>query len=136
MFTNHRVLVVDDYPDAAEMVCTLLTVLGYDCRGASNGADALALARTFEPDIGIIDIGLPDMTGYDLARELRRVLPGRPLYLTALTGWGTNADRLQSYEAGFDDHLVKPADSTKLREVLHRAELSYRDSAVDPQARA
>jgi CheY-like chemotaxis protein len=64
--TKHRVLIVDDYPDAAETACTLLSLLGHDCQFATCGKDALALAPRFDPDVAILDIGLPDVSGFDL----------------------------------------------------------------------
>jgi CheY-like chemotaxis protein len=118
----HRVLIVDDYPDAADIACTLLSLLGHECVAASTGQDALEIAAQFEPDIALLDIGLPDLSGYDLARALRQRSGARPLYLAAITGWGTAADRARALEAGFDDHVTKPADSQKLREILRRAE--------------
>jgi CheY-like chemotaxis protein len=120
--TKHRVLIVDDYPDAAEIACTLLTLLGHDCRTARCGRDAIEEAKRFEPDIALLDIGLPDINGYELAHLLREALPGRNLYLAAITGWGAAADLARAYAAGFNLHLLKPADLAKLRDVLHRAE--------------
>lgn len=119
---KHRVLIVDDYPDAAEIACTLLSLEGHDCRSASSGGDAIAEAREFAPDIAILDIGLPDLSGYEVARVLRELAGERPLYIAAITGWGQPADRARAFAAGFDHHVVKPADRTKLREILDRAE--------------
>lgn len=119
---KHRVLIVDDYPDAAEIACTLLSLLGHDCRAASCGKDALAEAVVFIPDVALLDIGLPDMNGYDLARSLRALLAGRSLYIAAVTGWGQAKDRAHAFEAGFDQHVLKPADVGKLQDILRRAE--------------
>ncbi len=118
---KHRVLIVDDYPDAAEITSLLLHILGHDCRAVSCGRDALVEAAQFRPNIALLDLCLPDLSGYELARELRRIVPG-PLYLAAITGWGNEADRQRAYAAGFDQHVLKPADTMKLREVLERAE--------------
>lgn len=119
---KHRVLIVDDYPDAAEIACMLLGMLGHECRAAANGKDALDVASRFEPDIVLLDLGLPDVSGYEVARELRRMRGGQPLYLAAITGWGTDEDRARAIEAGFDQHVLKPADYAKLRDVIVRAE--------------
>lgn len=119
--TAHRVLIVDDYPDAADITCALLSMLGHTCRSASNGKDAIAAAREFHPDIAILDIGLPDISGYEVATALRKSAE-RPLYLAALTGWGQPADRVRALEAGFDHHVLKPADTEKLRAIIHLAE--------------
>lgn len=117
-----RVLIVDDYPDAAETACMLLSMLGYECRCATTGKDALLEAARFEPDVMILDIGLPDLSGFALARELRRRFAGRPLYLAAVTGWGQPADRTKALAAGFDLHVLKPADERKLRRIMELAE--------------
>jgi CheY-like chemotaxis protein len=121
-----RVLVVDDYPDAAESACMLLGLLGHDCRAATCGVDALAEAARFEPDIAILDIGLPDLSGFELARELRNRAAGRPLYLAAVTGWGQPEDRIRAFTAGFNHHVLKPADHDKLKTILELAERERR----------
>jgi two-component system, OmpR family, response regulator len=115
-----RVLVVDDYPDAAEIACLLLESLGHECRAATTGAGALAEAERFDPQIVILDIGLPDISGYDVARELRRRC-GAGIYLAAVTGWGQPADRVRAFAAGFDLHVLKPADGMKLRGIISAA---------------
>lgn len=118
---SHRVLIVDDYPDAAEVTCALLSLLGHTCRSALCGKDALVTAREFHPDIAILDIGLPDISGYEVAAALRQTTD-RPLYLAALTGWGQPEDRVRALEAGFDHHILKPADSETLRAIIRLAE--------------
>lgn len=120
--TKHRVLVVDDYPDSAETTCTLLSLLGHDCRYAVCGKDALTQAAQFEPDVVILDIGLPDVSGFDLARQIRAQLAGKPLYLAAVTGWGQAEDRVRAFDAGFDQHFVKPADRTTLAAIMELAD--------------
>jgi CheY-like chemotaxis protein len=120
--TSYRILVVDDYPSTAAITCTLLGILGHETCAACTGREALDRAAEFSPDIAILDIGLPDISGYDVARELRNVFAGRPLYIAAITGWGQPHDRARAYAAGFDQHLLKPVDATKLRELLRRAE--------------
>ena len=116
-----RVLVVDDYPDAAETACTLLSMLGHECRFATTGQAALIEAAQFQPDVAILDIGLPDVSGFVLARELRKQFAGRPLYLAAVTGWGQPEDCAKAFAAGFDHHVLKPADQRKLTNILELA---------------
>jgi CheY-like chemotaxis protein len=116
-----RVLVVDDYPDSAEIASMLLTLYGHECRTAVNGLDALAQAAEFQPDIVILDIGLPDISGYEVARTLRARAGSRPLYLAAVTGWGQPEDRVRAFAAGFDQHVLKPADAAKIRGILQLA---------------
>jgi two-component system CheB/CheR fusion protein len=113
-----RVLVVDDYPDSAEISAMLLTLLGYDCRVAINGQDALDQVDAFDPDIVILDIGLPDISGYEVAQRLRAQNRPRPLFLAAVTGWGQPEDRVRALAAGFDIHVLKPTDSAKIRNIL------------------
>lgn len=118
---RHRVLIVDDYPDAAEATCMLFTRLGHQCRCAINGEHALDEARAFLPDIVILDIGLPDLSGYEVARTLRQ-RQGSAVYLAALTGWGQPEDRRHAIDAGFDQHIVKPATAQVLCELIAAAE--------------
>jgi two-component system CheB/CheR fusion protein len=110
-----RILVVDDHEDAAESLATLLRLLGHEVRVAADASEALDVVSAFQPDVALLDIGLPGMDGYELARRLRR-LPGLDrILLLALTGYGLDADRRRSQEAGFDGHLVKPVDLDALR---------------------
>lgn len=113
--SGQRVLVVDDNVDAAEMLAELLRASGYTTSIAHDGPVALELARTFRPDIALIDIGLPVMDGYELARRLRGMLDRARLI--AVTGYGQQGDRDRSHDAGFDAHLVKPVSL----DVLHAA---------------
>jgi CheY-like chemotaxis protein len=116
-----RVLVVDDYPDSAEAASLLLTLHGYECRTATTGQEALDQAAEFDPDIVILDIGLPDITGYEVARTLRARAGPRSLYLAAVTGWGQPEDRAKAFAAGFDYHITKPADLQKLSLIVRLA---------------
>ena len=116
-----RVLVVDDYPDSAETASMLLMLYGHECRTATTGKSALDQAAAFDPDIVILDIGLPDMSGYEVARALRARPGGNWLYLAAVTGWGQPQDREQAFAAGFDQHVVKPTNSAKVLEILRLA---------------
>ncbi len=115
-----RILVVDDNEDAAELLATSLQLSGHVTQVALNGPDALRAALAFAPDVGLLDIGLPVMDGYELAERLRQQVRGRPLRLVAITGYGQEADRQRSRAAGFDDHLVKPIDMASLAARLKR----------------
>jgi PAS domain S-box-containing protein len=107
---GRRILVVDDNLDAAESLATLLAIHGHETRMAHDGAGAVEEARTFRPDVVFLDIGMPAIDGHETARRIRREPWGQDMVLVALTGWGQTEDRRRSKEAGFDHHLVKPAD--------------------------
>jgi CheY-like chemotaxis protein len=113
-----RILVVDDNRDAAQLIGTLLASAGHEVRVAHTPSLALAAAVTFQPEVAILDIGLPVMNGYELARELRQRLGDHAPLLIALTGYGQDADRRKSEQAGFSAHLVKPVDSDALLALL------------------
>ena len=115
-----RVLVVDDNADSADSLARLLALDGYDVRVANGGMEALHEAASFRPDVVLLDIGLPMMNGYDVARRIRTEPWGTDMRLVALTGWGQDEDRRRSKEAGFDDHVVKPVDPVALRALLRR----------------
>ena len=87
-----------------------LQILGHEVRTASNGAEALATAAAFRPDLAILDIGMPELDGYEVARRIRKSAWGHEMRLVALTGWGQRRDVDRSTAAGFDDHMTKPAD--------------------------
>ncbi|PIL45123.1 hypothetical protein CR105_11720 [Massilia eurypsychrophila] len=110
-----RVLVVDDNADAAESLAALLTILGHQPRVARDGHEGLAMAREFGPDLVFLDIGLPGMSGHQVAREIRATPALAQVALVALTGWGASADLLQAEDAGFDQHLTKPVTLEVLR---------------------
>ncbi len=107
-----RVLVVDDNQDAAELLATAVEAMGHEARIAHDGASALEVAATFEPHVAILDIGLPVMDGYELARRLRA--RGSLPRLIALTGYGQERDKQESASAGFELHIVKPVDLQQL----------------------
>ncbi len=130
--TRLRVLVVDDYPDAAETACMLLSLLGHDCRFATTGRDALVEAARFDPDVAILDIGLPDLSGFEVARELRRRQRDKPVYLAAVTGWGQPEDRVKAFAAGFNHHVLKPADRHKLMAIMVLADHERSAVTSDP----
>jgi PAS domain S-box-containing protein len=113
-----RVLVVDDNVDAATTLEVLLRSLGHETRVAHDGLRALEIAREFRPEVILLDIGMPGMDGYEVARRLRAMNHGQTFRIVAITGWGQEADRTRSREAGFDVHLVKPVDLGVLARVL------------------
>ena len=109
-----RVLIVDDNADAADTLALLLRQMGHQVHVAREGRTALAISRRVRPDIVLLDIAMPDMSGYDVAREMRLFL-GAGVRIVALTGYGQDEDRRRSLEAGFDQHLVKPLDPAFLK---------------------
>ncbi len=113
-----RVLVVDDNVDAARTLSLIINVLGAEVRVANDGQRAIEAAAEFLPDLILMDIGMPIMNGYDAARRIRQESWGKTITLVALTGWGQEEDRARTKEAGFDHHLVKPADPAGIRKLL------------------
>jgi PAS domain S-box-containing protein len=113
-----RILVVDDNADAAEMLLMALELFGCEVRAAHSASAALAMAQEFAPEVALLDIGLPDLNGYELARRLRATVAGQNMRLIAATGWGQEKDRQRALDAGFDHHLTKPIDFERLRSVL------------------
>ncbi|CAN5760640.1 hypothetical protein BH20PSE1_BH20PSE1_04300 [soil metagenome] len=110
-----RILVVEDNLDAAESLATLIELMGHDVRSVHDGASALETAAAFRPDVVLLDIGLPDINGYEVAPRLRQQPGLGRIALAALTGWGQEEDRLRARTAGFDHHFVKPIDVDGLR---------------------
>jgi PAS domain S-box-containing protein len=115
-----RILVVDDNIDAATTLDVLLRSLGHETRVAHDGMTALEIAREFRPQVILLDIGMPGLDGYEVARRLRAMNNGQTFRIVAITGWGQDADRKRSKEAGFDLHLVKPVDPNVLVSVLEQ----------------
>jgi CheY-like chemotaxis protein len=113
-----RILVVEDNDDTARSLKTALELIGYEVAIAHDGPVALTVARAFQPDAALLDIGLPVMDGYELARRLRALATERNLPVVAVTAYGADAYRQKSAEAGFSEHLVKPADLAQLERVL------------------
>jgi signal transduction histidine kinase len=116
--TQRRILVADDNNDALESLATLLQLSGHEVYTAPNGAVALESAEQHRPEVALLDIGMPKLDGYEVARRIRAQPWGQRITLVALTGWGQDSDRRRSQEAGFDSHLVKPLDLDKLTELL------------------
>ena len=117
-----RVLVVDDNADVAEGLMMLLELLGHRVRVAHDGLAALEAARTSAPDLMLVDIGLPGMDGYEVARSVRQDSRLKGVVLVALTGYGRDEDKRKAIEAGFDDHLVKPLTVETFQKLLGRLE--------------
>ncbi len=117
-----RILVVDDNCDSANSLAQLLNMSGHQTEVAHDGPAAIEAAGRFQPDIVLLDIGLPGLSGYDVCRAIRREAWGRRAVLVALTGWGQQEDRQKTHEAGFDRHFVKPVDYDALMNVLFDGE--------------
>jgi CheY-like chemotaxis protein/two-component sensor histidine kinase len=118
---SRRILVVDDNRDAAETLAALLKALGAQVSIAHSGQAALETLSVFNPDAVLLDIGMPEMDGYEVCRRIRSLEAHRDALLIALTGWGQERDFRRSRQAGFDHHLVKPPDIKKLCDVLNSA---------------
>jgi len=113
-----RVLIVDDNEDAANSLAMVLKLGGHETAAVYSAAEALTHAVSFRPDVVLLDIGLPGMSGYEVAQKLRE-LPGlRDVRLVAVTGYGRSDDRLRARDAGFDDHLTKPVELATLDRAL------------------
>jgi PAS domain S-box-containing protein len=123
---RRRILVVDDNVDAAESLALLLRIEGHDVRVAHDGPAALTAVEAEPPDVVFLDIGMPVMNGYQVAQSLREQPGLEHLLLVAMTGWGQEEDRRRSQEAGFDHHLVKPAEPDALRQLLARPQRATR----------
>ena len=115
---KRRILVVDDNTDAAESLAALLSINGHETRLAHDGLRAVEEAKTFKPDVVFLDIGMPELDGHETARRIRQEPWGKDMVLVALTGWGQTEDRRRSQEAGFNHHLVKPADPTVVAKLI------------------
>ncbi|HEY2417822.1 MAG TPA: ATP-binding protein [Steroidobacteraceae bacterium] len=116
--TARRVLIVDDNIDAADSLCALLTISGHTVKSVYRGADALREITQFKPDVVLLDIGLPDVDGYEVARRARLQCGAHCPTLVALSGWGQEEDKEHAREAGIDVHLTKPVDAATLTRVL------------------
>jgi CheY-like chemotaxis protein len=117
---GYRILVVDDSADSAAMLCALLEINGHTVSTSNTGKGALATAASFRPDIVFLDIGLPDMTGYEVAATLRSMPETAKAMLVALTGYGQQKDKKDAMAAGFDHHLVKPINFDALMALTSR----------------
>jgi CheY-like chemotaxis protein len=134
---SYRVLVVDDHPDTAEVLSVLFQMLGHAPRCALRGRDVLQLVRELDPHLILLDIGLPDITGYEVVRALRADPrnpeprnPGR--YIAAVTGHCRPADVSRATSVGFNQHISKPVDLGKVRDVLRRVDSHYARTIAAP----
>ena len=115
---GRRILIVDDHADGAASLEALLRMLGHEVRQARDGIEAIEVTRVFEPDVIFMDIGMPRLNGFDAARRIRELTLATRPSIVALTGWGQEADRKRSEQAGIDGHLVKPVELAALHRVL------------------
>jgi PAS domain S-box-containing protein len=117
---SRRILVADDNRDAADSLAMILELGGHEVRVAHDGRAALSVAQTFRPDAVLLDIGMPHLNGYEVARALRTEPWASEMCLIALTGWGQDSDRQRAVDAGFDHHLTKPVDTVALEALLSK----------------
>jgi PAS domain S-box-containing protein len=115
---SRKVLIADDNSDAGESLATLLRLDGHEVAVVRDGQEALAVWPQFLPEVALLDIGMPKVSGYEVARRVRQDERGRAVMLIAATGWGQSHDRAEALEAGFDHHFTKPIDTDRLRELL------------------
>jgi len=109
-----RVLVVDDNRDAADTLALSLNLLGHEVRVSYDATEVVGIAAVWRPHMMFLDVGMPKVNGFELARQIRAQDWAHDVMLVALTGWGKDEDRRQSFEAGFDHHLVKPAELSEI----------------------
>jgi CheY-like chemotaxis protein len=112
---------VDDNRDAADSLAMVLEFLGHEVHCAYGGPEAIQAAASWRPDVTLLDIGLPKLNGYEVARRLREEPWGKRMVIIALTGWGQESDKRRAYEAGCDHHLTKPVDARALEGLLAQA---------------
>jgi len=118
--SSKRILVVDDHVDGATALAMMFNFYGHETQIAYSGPDALEAAVQFKPEVVFLDIGLPGMDGYEVAKRFRTDCGVRDAFLVAMTGWGTERDRERSRAAGFDEHLTKPIEPSTFEELLTR----------------
>jgi CheY-like chemotaxis protein len=117
---TRRVLVADDNEDAGESLAMLLRLDGHEVQVVNNGTDAVALFDQMQPDAVILDIGMPGLSGYEVAGRIRERDAGRAAILIAVTGWGQQADKARAVRAGFDHHFTKPVEPDSLSALLSK----------------
>jgi DNA-binding response OmpR family regulator len=118
---HRRVLVVDDNVDAAVSLRAALQLRGHAVEMAHDAPASLCVLKTFSPEVVLLDIGLPEIDGYQLARHIRSLPDGDKLLLVAITGWGQEDDRVRAHEAGFDEHMTKPVSLQALQAAMARS---------------
>ena len=114
-----HVLVIDDDPEVRYSLERVLTSRNYKIMLAGSGEEGIEVARKEQPEVILLDIGLPKLNGYEAARRIRSGPWGRDMFIIALTGWGQNSDKRRATDAGFDQHLTKPVDVTTLENLLN-----------------
>jgi CheY-like chemotaxis protein len=115
---SERILIVDDNRDAADGLAKLVSSYGYEAKAVYSGSDALEETATFQPDMALVDIGMPGLDGYETVTQLRQRRGNVHLIVVAVTGWTRDEDKRRAYECGFDLHVGKPLNTSALREVL------------------
>lgn len=120
---KRRVLIVDDNSDAAVMLSICLTAYGHETAVAFGGAEGIKLAEAFQPQVVILDLGMPQMSGFDVAIALRRIPHLRSVYIAALTGWNDLKTRERVIAAGFNKHLTKPSNVAILLDLVEHADV-------------
>jgi CheY-like chemotaxis protein len=118
LIVSERILVVDDDRPTADMQALLIGTLGYEAKAVYSGQDAVDQIITYEPDMALIDIGMPERDGYDTVASIRRQPGGTHVILVAVTGWSRDEDKRKAYESGFDLHVTKPMREDTLRDLL------------------
>jgi CheY-like chemotaxis protein len=127
-----KIVVADDSQDGADSLAFLLRAAGHEVHVAYDGRNAIRLAEEVRPAVVLLDIGMPELSGYDVARAIRREAWGRAMRLIALTGWGQAEHRRRSLEVGFDDHLVKPVELEMLENLLQMGTTAPISGKVQP----
>ncbi len=117
---RRRVLIADDNIDAVESLQLWLEMAGHEVHTAPNGRRALAVAEELKPEVVLLDLGMPELSGFDVARQIRAAPWGRGMVLIALTGWGQEEDVKETREAGFDHHLTKPIPPDEIEALISR----------------
>ena len=121
-----RILVVDDNRDAADSLARLIKSFGHDAKAVYDGIHALEETLSFEPDMALVDIGMPGMDGYETVTELRKRRGQVHLIVVAVTAWSRDEDKQRAYESGFDLHVAKPMSAEKLKELLQLLDPEHR----------
>jgi two-component system CheB/CheR fusion protein len=124
-----KIVVIEDNQDSRDMLCEILGIAGYECHTAATGISGLALIDEVNPGVAIVDIGLPGIDGYEIARQLRAKPEHAGMWLIALTGYGQTADRATSRAAGFDEHFVKPVQTD---DILRRLGEMHGPRSIEP----
>jgi CheY-like chemotaxis protein len=129
-----RLLIADDLKDSADTLAMMLKMMGHEVHTAYDGEEAVAAAAQFQPDVVLLDIGMPKLNGYDACRQIRQQPGGKQMLLIALTGWGKEDDRRQTDQAGFDHHMVKPVDPAALMRLIGSLSVADPSQPMCPEA--